>query len=293
MSAFGPWAEEGRWFRGNLHTHTTNSDGRLSPEDTIVLYKQAGYEFAAITDHDKFTDATALSDARFALLRGVEVSAPHPQKGPSYHILALGIDRELSQEERASAPQALAAVAEKGGIAFACHPYWSAHTINDLLPLERILGIEVFNTTCQLEIGRGFSNVHWDEGLGLGRRWTAVAVDDFHGRGDHGGGWIVLKARKLSEKEILDSLRRGSFYSSRGPRILSLDVEGRTITVETSSVASIHFVCDDSLGHAVHAQPGRVISFARWEVHRNARYTRIECTDWLGKQAWSNPIFFE
>jgi hypothetical protein len=293
MSGFGPWAEEGRWFRGNLHAHTTSSDGKLSPEEVVDLYRDAGYEFIAVTDHDKITDVATLGDAQFAVLRGEEVCAPHAQEGLSYHILALGIERELSQEERASAAQALQAIAERGGIAFACHPYWSAHTIEDLLPLEGISGIEVFNMTCQLEIGRGFSEVHWDEGLAHGQRWAGVAADDFHGRGDCCGGWVVVRASKLAEKEILDSLRRGSFYSSRGPRILDLDVKGRTVTVETSSVASIYFVCDDSLGHAVHAQPGRVVSYARWDVNRKARYTRIVCSDWLGKQAWSNPIFFE
>ena len=39
------------WYKGNLHTHTTNSDGAYTPEETIALYKSKGYDFLALTDH--------------------------------------------------------------------------------------------------------------------------------------------------------------------------------------------------------------------------------------------------
>lgn len=41
----------GKWFRGNLHTHTTLSDGRYTPERAAALYRDAGYDFIALTDH--------------------------------------------------------------------------------------------------------------------------------------------------------------------------------------------------------------------------------------------------
>ena len=37
--------EEGTWRKGNLHTHTTLSDGQRSVEECVALYKEAGYEF--------------------------------------------------------------------------------------------------------------------------------------------------------------------------------------------------------------------------------------------------------
>ncbi len=40
-----------KWYKGNLHTHSTNSDGRLSPEEVIGLYREEGYDFLALTDH--------------------------------------------------------------------------------------------------------------------------------------------------------------------------------------------------------------------------------------------------
>lgn len=38
--------------RGNLHTHTLLSDGLLSPDEVIARYRNLGYDFLAITDHD-------------------------------------------------------------------------------------------------------------------------------------------------------------------------------------------------------------------------------------------------
>lgn len=43
--------EKGKWYKGNLHTHTTASDGRYTPEETMNLYRRLGYDFLALTDH--------------------------------------------------------------------------------------------------------------------------------------------------------------------------------------------------------------------------------------------------
>lgn len=56
--AVGP-SSGGRWYRGNLHMHTYWSDGRAFPEQAISLYKELGYDFIALTDHNVFADETA------------------------------------------------------------------------------------------------------------------------------------------------------------------------------------------------------------------------------------------
>lgn len=47
---------EGQWYKGNLHCHTTVSDGSLTPEEVVTLYKSNGYSFLAISDHNIYTD---------------------------------------------------------------------------------------------------------------------------------------------------------------------------------------------------------------------------------------------
>ena len=38
--------------KGALHVHTTCSDGGLSPEDVFRVYRDLGFDFVALTDHD-------------------------------------------------------------------------------------------------------------------------------------------------------------------------------------------------------------------------------------------------
>ena len=50
------YSDEGRLvLKGNLHTHTTASDGHLSPTGAMRVYRSMGYDFLAITDHWKQT----------------------------------------------------------------------------------------------------------------------------------------------------------------------------------------------------------------------------------------------
>ena len=46
-----PFDKPGRFYKGNLHVHSANSDGTLPPEELARVYREAGYDFLAITDH--------------------------------------------------------------------------------------------------------------------------------------------------------------------------------------------------------------------------------------------------
>src|SRR5882762_11098286 len=68
-----------RWYRGNTHTHTLNSDGDSSPDVVARWYREHDYQFLFITDHEYLTDAAALNTVfgageRFLLLPGQEVT---------------------------------------------------------------------------------------------------------------------------------------------------------------------------------------------------------------------------
>lgn len=77
-------------FRADLHTHTSFSDGTLSPEELIDKAIEVGLSGLAITDHDTidaYTRALAYAKSRnFPLLGGVEFSTHH--YGESFHLLA-------------------------------------------------------------------------------------------------------------------------------------------------------------------------------------------------------------
>ena len=55
------------FYRGNTHCHTTRSDGRRSPEEVIALYREAGYDFLALTDHRRLSAPTHLEGCMLLL----------------------------------------------------------------------------------------------------------------------------------------------------------------------------------------------------------------------------------
>ena len=72
-----PVAVEGRWYRGNLHAHSTNSmdvpeDRGKSPADVVAWYPDHGYDFVGITDHRFLTDTSAFATAEFLTINRIE-----------------------------------------------------------------------------------------------------------------------------------------------------------------------------------------------------------------------------
>lgn len=66
----------GNWYKGNLHCHSTHSDGHLSPEQAAALYREHGYHFLCLSEHDLYTDLRQKLDREdFITLPGVEASA--------------------------------------------------------------------------------------------------------------------------------------------------------------------------------------------------------------------------
>ena len=66
----------GNWYKGNLHMHTTVSDGTLSPEEAVARYRAAGYDFVALTDHR--TVNPPWEDEDFLILSGAEYDTGDP-----------------------------------------------------------------------------------------------------------------------------------------------------------------------------------------------------------------------
>jgi hypothetical protein len=74
------------WYKGNTHTHTLNSDGDCAPDDVVRWYREHGYHFLVITDHDYFTDVDGLNavigaEGQFLVIKGIEASYGIDSKG--------------------------------------------------------------------------------------------------------------------------------------------------------------------------------------------------------------------
>jgi len=292
-----PFKEKGLWFKGNIHTHTTNSDGALNPHQVSLLYKSKGYDFLFITDHGKVTDVDGLSDSfrgEFLVMSGVELDIGESAVGTEYHILGLNLTRLIESSDPQSA---IDEIIGEGGEAVIAHPYWSSLTINDLLRLDSYLGLEIFNTTCHFSVAKGYSTTHWDDLLARGKSASGFAVDDVHWHFnphrpvDSCYSWIMVKAKSLTGESLMNSLRNGLFYSSNGPEIFALDIDEKSIRVKSSPAKAINFITKNGLGERFTALNEPIMD-AEYRLKGSERYLRIEVEDEEGGTAWTNPIMF-
>ena len=202
-----PFSKPGRWYRGNLHTHSTNSDGTKSPAQVCAIYRRRGYDFLSLTDHFEKPYGWPISDTRpyrtkgFTTLIGAELHAPRTSLGERWHILAVGLPRDFSVPgKRERGPQLAQRAAKTGAYVATAHPAWYDLSDEDILSVKAARAIEIFNSTCQVHNGAGDSTGYLDRLLARGHRYHAIATDDAHflpDRPDHAKNWVVVRCRHL------------------------------------------------------------------------------------------------
>lgn len=285
-----PFTRSGRWLRGNLHVHSTGSDGRLSPVELACHYRSGGYDFLALSDHRV---VTAPPDVRgILLLRAAEVNTSgEATPGKSCHLVLIeptSLPEGPIEEPAELLRQSLACAP----LTFVAHPYWSNLSGDDVLALSAGLGVEVYNTGCEVEIARGFSEYPWDYALSAGARLLGYAVDDAHRCTDDScGGWVMVKVEEATAAAVVSSLRAGLFYSSMGPEIYQVSVDEAGVEVRCSPVVRIEFVANTNRGAQFRASAKQPVETARYAWRGGERYLRIQVTDAEGRRAWTNPVY--
>lgn len=309
MKEFNAFEKEGKWFKGNLHLHSTNSDGKLPPEEVAKLYKDKGWNFIAFTEHRFYTHNKELNDENFIIIPGIELDAVNPSPRRIYHIVGIGKEEcgdqngfKLEQRfqtpewEGMRTPQALIDTLVSGNnLAIFCHPIWSRLELSDFIDLKGYFAMELFNYGCEVENRTGLCTNYWDSQLRRGRKVWGVATDDAHHKmDDRCGGWVMVKCPELSQQAIVEALVEGRFYSSSGPEIYAFGVEGGEVFVECSPVKAIHFVTYEVVGlSSFQAEKEGTLCSARYTLKGKEKYVRVECVDEAGNTAWSNPIFLQ
>ena len=302
MSAF---EGDGIWLRCALHAHTTNSDGDLSPQELVRHYEWAGYDVLAITDH--WVRTTERSTRRLLVIPSTELNAQAGGPEDDAHVLALGVEADPVAPTGDFEPLAdvVAWIVENGGVPYLAHTYWSGLRTDQWEDCEGLVGIEVWNTGCELETGRGDASLHWDEALERGRPLFALATDDSHHPAyDSGFAWTMVRAAERSQEAVLDALRHGSFYSSTGPVIHDLSHDDDAVVVTCSPADSVTLVSSRSRGSRANAgrlgyphasqilerDTNGLITACRLEKPVLVPYARLEVADAAGRRAWTNPL---
>ncbi|HUF45988.1 MAG TPA: phosphotransferase, partial [Aestuariivirgaceae bacterium] len=193
MPDLAPFSLPGRFWRGNLHTHSTLSDGALEPDQVIEAYKATGYDFMMLSEHffERYSwpiaDTRKARSNRFTTLIGAELHAPITQVGELWHIVAAGLPLDFEPADGSETGAGLARrAAAAGAFVGIAHPAWSQLTVEDGHAIDVAHAVEVYNHSCAMECDRGDGWYLMDRLLNEGRKLTAFATDDAHfSHGEH------------------------------------------------------------------------------------------------------------
>lgn len=301
------FAAPGRFFRGNLHTHSILSDGVLSPDEVCRRYQAEGYDFISLTDHFvgafdyPLVDTRPYRDNTFTTLIGAELHSGVMENGELWHLLAVGLPFDFKPSNSPSfvpvkgqetGPEIAARAREAGAFVAVAHPEWSGLTINDARSIEAAHAIETYNHGCATHCDRGNGFHTLDLLLSEGRRLNLCATDDAHfDEPDHFGGWVMVKAEANEPEPLLEALKSGHYYSSQGPELRSIEWSDTEVTVECSAVQAVIVQ-----GHGSAAICKRGESITRKSIRINALadrspWMRVTLIDSAGRKAWSNPVW--
>jgi len=295
------FSKPGRFWRGNLHTHSTCSDGKWSPEAVCELYRNNGYDFTAITDHFKarygwpITDTLPYRTDNFTTLLGAEVHTDGMEFDNGWHLVALGLPFDFAHTQADETGSQLARRAlDAGAFVIAAHPQWYAMTEGDFLSLGDIHAVEIFNAGVGHDSDTAESTYMLDLMLARGKRILACATDDAHfnvNARDRLMGWVKVKSEILAPEALLGALKAGDFYSSTGPDILDIEVvAGKTLYVRCSPASHIY-----ALGRPIEfaSANGECITEAEFNLADwRSPFVRVLVRDEFQRKAWSNPIWF-
>jgi hypothetical protein len=297
----------GRFWRGNLHTHSNRSDGVLDPEEVCRRYRAEGYDFLALTDHFvgrygyPVVDTRAFRTNSFTTMLGAELHSGAMANGELWHILAVGLPEDFApsqspdflpvEGQESGADLAARAVAAGAFVAIA-HPQWSGLTLADARGITAAHAVEVYNHGCAAGCDRADGFAIADLLLSEGRHLSLVATDDAHfSEPDHFGGWVMVRAEANEPEALLASLKEGAFYSSQGPQLHDVRIAADAVEVDCSAARSVIVQGAGTAAKAVH---GHSMTTARvpLERFRNSPWLRVTVIDAAGRRAWSNPWFF-
>ena len=319
LGSAGPLAGQGfepldtrglRWFKGNTHAHTDRSDGDSPPAVVAGWYREHGYHFLVLSDHNVFTDPAelaALTDSTFILIPGEELTTAFQRK--PVHVNALNIPHLLEPRQDSTLLGTLQknvdAVREVAGVPHVNHPNfrWALDTAT-LARLERDRLLEIFNGHPLVHNagGDGLPGMEeaWDHLLTAGKRIYGIAVDDAHhfqqefaaARSNPGRGWVAVLAAALEPGAIMDALEAGRFYASTGVELDGIEVLPRTLTLQIRPNSDFRYTTDFiGRGGAVLASVGGVTP--HYELRGDETYVRARVRDSGGAVAWTQPVFVQ
>lgn len=264
-----------------------------------AFYRSAGYDFLCISDHfmERFgyplTDTAPFEANGFVTIRGAELHAPQMESGELWHILGIGLPADFAPPQPdETGPSISPRALNTGAFVAAAHPAWYLAGEDEIRALGPIHAIETWNVTSADLNGRPDSWYVLDRLLSQGAHYTACVGDDAHftdERDDALKAWVLVKSEELSATAIVDALKRGAYYSSTGPEIVSISLESRGRLKIRSSPANWVFATGGG-AQTAHVR-GVDLTEAELDISTfESTWCRVTVRDKEGRLAWCNPI---
>lgn len=304
-----PTAPAGRWFKGNTHTHTVNSDGDSTPDEVVRWYREHGYQFLVLTDHNYVTSVEGLNavhgaSEKFLVIAGEEVTSSAASK--PVHVNGLAVESLVAPASGDSVLDVMQRNVDRiraaSGIPHINHPNFGwAISADELRQLERTRLFEIFNGHPQVNNvgGGGVPGLEdiWDRLLTSGRLMYGIAVDDAHhfkrpgdpSASGPGRGWVYVRARTLEPRAIVEALERGEFYASTGVELAEYEATSTEIALKVKAPAwskyRIQFI-----GPGSRVLSERTDATARYTFKGDEGYVRAKIVESNGLLAWTQPV---
>ena len=294
------------WFKGNIHTHTTKSDGDADPEVVVKWFMEHDYDFLVLSDHNHRTILDLEVEGGPLMVPGEEVSARIDNGAIPIHINGIGITRVVEPfhgDEIVETIQGnVNAILDAGGIASINHPnYQWAFDHTHVREVDGASLLEVFNgspiTNNEGGPGKFTAEEIWDGVLTAGKPIFGVAADDSHHYFDFahdmlnpGRGWVVVRADELTVDAIVNGLATGEFYSSTGvtlEELVSTD-ERISLAIEQYATCLYSTVFSGPDGNVFAEREGLEPTY---EIQGDEGYVRATVHSSLGVKAWTQPVF--
>lgn len=221
------------WYKGDLHTHTVHSDGKLTVAELARAARKAGLDFIAITDHNNTAhQVDAWPEDALLHIVGEEVTTP----GGHANVWGLGPHDFIDFRVLPGDPRIESLVKEatdRGALFSVNHPFLSCAQCSwtHAIP-PGVAGIEIWNS---YDGPQEAAIALWDKLLASGRRITGIGSGDFHRLPQPlARGSVRVWAKELSTAAILAGIRNGRVIvmgdaTSHTPRF-AVRAEGTTAT---------------------------------------------------------------
>ena len=298
-----------RWYKGNTHTHTLNSDGDSTPDDVVRWYREHGYQFLVLSDHNFLTAVDALNalhgaDERFLVIKGEEVTDKFADK--PLHLNGLDVAELVTPQKGTSVVDTLQrnvnAIRKVQGIPHINHPNFGwAVTADELRQVENNKLFEIFNGHPHVnnQGGGGTDGLEaaWDRILTSGQMLYGIAVDDAHvfkrpwdrNAARPGQGWVVIRAERLHPRALLEAMERGEFYASTGVEISELQTNEQEIAITIKEDPTAKYRVQ-FIGKGGKLLKEEITSPARYQIRGDEGYVRGKVLDSNGLIAWTQPV---